>query len=169
VLWIALEYRPAGRRLYVIGASPRAAELTGIPVSRYVTVSFVAAGVLAASAGVFLSSTLRVGQPALGAEYLLPAFAGALLGSTTIRPGRVNVWGTIAAVITLAVAVSGLELLGAQFYVEDLFNGAILVLAVALAVYAERRRRSGDDHPALGGPGAVEDVADETPAVESRA
>lgn len=167
VLWIALEYRPSGRRLYVIGASPRAAELTGIGVARYVTLSFVASGILAASAGIVLASTLRVGQPALGPEYLLPAFAGALLGSTTIHPGRVNVWGTIAAVITLAVAVSGLELLGAQFYVEDLFNGAILVIAVAVAVYAERRRRSGHDgyvEPAEVDPEAL---ADEAPAVES--
>jgi ribose transport system permease protein len=145
VLWVFLEYRPVGRRLYVIGASPRAAELTGIPIARYVTASFIASGVLAASGGVVLSSSLRVGQPGIGPEYLLPAFAGALLGSTTIRPGRVNVWGTIAAVVTLAVAVSGLELLGAQFYVEDIFNGAILIVAVALAVSAERRRRLGRD------------------------
>ena len=53
-----------------------------------------------------------------------------------------NVWGTILAVVTLAVVVSGLELLGVQFYVEDLFNGIILVVAVALAGFAERRRRT---------------------------
>ena len=79
ILWIYLEFRPAGRRLYVIGANLRAAELTGIPVSRYITGSFIASGVLAASAGVLLSANLQVGEPALGSEYLLPAFAGALL------------------------------------------------------------------------------------------
>ena len=142
VLWLFLEYRPGGRRLYVIGAAVRTAELNGIAVSRYITGSFVAAGVVSASAGVILGATLQLGEPTVGPEYLLPAFAGALLGSTTIRPGRVNVWGTIFAVMTLAVAVSGLELLGVQFYVEDIFNGTILVIAVALAVYGERHRRN---------------------------
>jgi ribose transport system permease protein len=168
VLWLVLEFRPAGRRLYVIGASPRAAELTGIPKSRYITGSFVVAGILAASGGVVLASSLQVGQPGLGSDYLLPAFAGALLGSTTIRPGRVNVWGTIFAVITLAVAVSGLELLGAQFYVEDLFNGIILVVAVALAVNAERRRRAGgkttDGTAESTAPGAPPGDPDKRPA-----
>jgi len=87
-----------------------------------------------------LGSELRVGQSTVGADFLLPAFAGALLGATSVRPGRVNVWGTLLAVSVLAVAVSGLQQLGADFYVEPLFNGAMLVLAVGLAEYARRRR-----------------------------
>ena len=65
---------------------------------------------------------------------MLPAFTGALLGATAIRPGRPNVWGTLLAVAVLAVAVAGLTQLGAPFFVENLFNGAMLVLAVGLAV-----------------------------------
>lgn len=140
VLWLVLEYLPIGRRLYVIGASPRAAELTGIATRRYVTGAFVVSGTLAALAGVLLAARLRVGQASVGPDYLLPAFAGAMLGATSVRPGRVNVWGTVLAVLVLAVAVAGLQQLGAQFYVEPLFNGSILLLAVGLAGYAARRR-----------------------------
>ena len=43
-LWIVFEYLPLGRYLYVLGASPRAAELNGISAKRYVTLGFVAAG-----------------------------------------------------------------------------------------------------------------------------
>jgi ribose transport system permease protein len=71
---------------------------------------------------------------------MLPAFTGALLGATAIRPGRPNVWGTLLAVAVLAVAVAGLTQLGAPFFVENLFNGAMLVLAVGLAVVTHRRR-----------------------------
>ena len=71
---------------------------------------------------------------------MLPAFTGALLGATAIRPGRPNVWGTILAVAVLAVAVAGLTQLGAPFFVENLFNGAMLILAVGLAGYTHRRR-----------------------------
>ncbi len=140
VLWIVFEYLPLGRYLYVLGASPRAAELNGISARRYITLGFVAAGTLAAFAGVVLQSQLQVGQSSVGQEYLLPAFTAALLGATSIRPGRVNVWGTILAVAVLAVTVAGLNQLGAPFFVEPLFNGLMLIIAVGLAVQAAHRR-----------------------------
>jgi ribose transport system permease protein len=140
VLWVVFDYLPAGRWLYVIGDAPRAAELTGIPTVRAVTIAFVASGVLAAFAGVVLQAQLQVGQSTVGQELMLPAFTGALLGATAIRPGRPNVWGTVLAVAVLAVAVAGLTQLGAPFFVENLFNGAMLVLAVGLAVATHRRR-----------------------------
>ena len=110
------------------------------PVNTYVTLAFVASGTLAAFAGVILQAQLQVGQSTVGQELMLPAFTGALLGATAIRPGRPNVWGTVLAVAVLAVAVAGLTQLGAPFFVENLFNGAMLVLAVGLAGYTYRRR-----------------------------
>jgi ribose transport system permease protein len=105
--------------------------------------AFVASGTIAAFAGVILQAQLRVGQSTVGQELLLPAFTGALLGATAIRPGRPNVWGTVLAVSVLAVAVSGLTQLGAPFFVENLFNGGMLLLAVGLAAYTQRRRELG--------------------------
>ena len=157
-LWIVFEYLPLGRYLYVLGASPRAAELNGISAKRYITLGFVAAGTLAAFAGVVLQSQLQVGQSSVGQEYLLPAFTAALLGATSIRPGRVNVWGTVLAVAVLAVTVAGLNQLGAPFFVEPLFNGSMLILAVGLAVQAaERRQRRGTqaEKAAAAGAGAA--------------
>jgi ribose transport system permease protein len=139
-LWIVFEYLPLGRYLYVLGASPRAAELNGISAKRYVTLGFVAAGTLASFAGIVLQSQLQIGQSSVGQEYLLPAFTAALLGATSVRPGRVNVWGTVLAVSVLAVTVAGLNQLGAPFFVEPLFNGSMLILAVGLAVQASQRR-----------------------------
>ena len=62
------------------------------------------------------------------------------LGSTTIKPGRVNVWGTICGVLILAVGISGIQQLGGAFFVEPLFNGTTLVISIALAGFAQRRR-----------------------------
>jgi ribose transport system permease protein len=139
-LFLFFEYIPAGRYLYVLGANPRTAELNGISARRYVTIAFVAAGLLSACAGVVLQSQLQVGQSSVGPEYLLPAFTAALLGATSVRPGRVNVLGTLLAVAVLAVTVAGLNQLGAPFFVEPIFDGAMLILAVGLAVVAARRR-----------------------------
>ncbi len=71
----------------------------------------------------------------------MPAFAATLLGATSIRPGRVNVGGTLLAVLILAFSFSGVQQLGAPFFVQYFFNGGILIIAVGLSVYATARRR----------------------------
>ncbi len=142
ILWVALEFLPIGRHFYVIGDNLRAARLLGIGVERYVTLSFCLSGLIAAFAGIILQAQLRVGQSTVGQEFLLPAFTGALLGATSISPGRPNVWGTLLAVAVLGIAVAGLSQLGAPFFVEPLFDGGMLLLAVGLAVYAQFRREA---------------------------
>jgi ribose transport system permease protein len=139
-MWIVYEYLPIGRYLYAIGASPKAAALNGIPVRRFVMGSFIASGLLTALAGILLAAKLRIGQASVGLEYLLPALVGAFLGSTTIKPGRVNVWGTMVGIIILAVGISGIQQFGGSFWVEPMFNGITLLIAIGIAGYAQRRR-----------------------------
>jgi ribose transport system permease protein len=140
ILVIVLEYLPAGRGLYVIGSNPRAAELIGIPKRRYVVLAFVSASSITGFAGCLLAAQQQIGNPSIGAEYLLPAFVGALLGSTTIKLGRANALGTLVAVAILAIGVSGIQQLGAEFWATPLFNGLTLLAAVGLAGYSARRR-----------------------------
>ena len=139
-LWIILDYTPMGRYLYAIGANQRAAELNGIPTRKFVIGAFVASGLLTALAGVLLASKLRIGQASVGLEFLLPALVGAFLGSTTIKPGRVNVWGTIVGVMILAIGISGIQQFGGSFWVEPMFNGTTLLIAIGIAGYAQRKK-----------------------------
>ena len=139
-MWIVLEYTPIGRYLYAIGANQRTAQLNGIPTRKYVIGAFVASGAMTALAGVLLASKLRIGQASVGLEFLLPALVGAFLGSTTIKPGRVNVWGTVVGVVILAVGISGIQQFGGSFWVEPLFNGVTLLVAIGIAGYAQRRK-----------------------------
>ncbi|WP_227270168.1 ABC transporter permease [Roseobacter weihaiensis] len=140
MMWIVLEYTPVGRYLYAIGANQRAAQLNGIPTRKFVIGAFVASGTMTALAGVLLAAKLRIGQASVGLEFLLPALVGAFLGSTTIKPGRVNVWGTIVGVAILAVGISGIQQFGGSFWVEPLFNGVTLLIAIGIAGYAQRRK-----------------------------
>ncbi len=141
-LWLVTEYTPLGRALYVIGANPKAAELNGISVRRHVMGAFVASGLLSGFAGVLLASRLQIGQASVGLEFLLPALVGAFLGSTTIRPGRVNVWGTLVGVAILAIGISGIQQFGGAFYVEPLFNGLTLLVSIGIAGWAQQRRNA---------------------------
>ena len=76
-------------------------------------------------------------------SFLLPAYAAAFLGATSIVPGRFNSWGSIIAVYFLVTGITGLQLLGVQSFVQQLFYGGALVLAVALSQLARRSRASG--------------------------
>lgn len=140
-LALVLGFLPVGRRMYATGGNERAARLTGVATNRYVMGAFVTSALLAGLAGVVLGSRLGTASPSTGGSLLLPAPAGAFLGATTVHPGRFNVVGTIIAVYTLAIAVSGLQQLGAPVWFEPVFNGSALVLAVASSQWALRHRQ----------------------------
>ena len=142
ITWYVLEHTPLGRRMLATGAGTDAARLAGTNTGRMVVVGFVISGLLGSLAGLMLVSTIGSAAPDSGPSYLLPLFAAVYLGSTQIKPGRFNVWGTIVALYVLATGVKGLQLLGGQYWVAELFNGAALILAVGVAVSAQEHRRS---------------------------
>ena len=135
LLWFVLEHTPFGRYLAAAGGSKEAARLSGLNVPQLTIIAFTLTGFLAGIAGVIQAAQLGTGNPAVGPPLLLPAFAAAYLGATSIRVGTFNVWGTVLAVITNAVGLTGLELLGVPDYVNPLFNGIALIIAVAATRY----------------------------------
>lgn len=132
-MWFFTEQTPTGRQMYAIGGNLDAARLSGIRVDALRIVALAVSAGIAAFAGVLATAGITAGSSQTGPSYLLPAFAAVFLGSTQITPGRVNVWGTVLAVFTLAVGVKGLQLMGAPFWLSDLFNGVALLVAVGLA------------------------------------
>jgi len=139
VIYILIEYLPVGRYLYASGGNPVAARLAGVRVDRIVYGSLVASSLVAGIAGVVLAARIGTASPDIGPSYLLPAFSAVFLGSTQIKPGRVNVIGTLIAIYLLATGVKGLQLAGAPSYTDDLFNGLALIIAVALAARSARK------------------------------
>jgi ribose transport system permease protein len=133
LLWYVMAYTPVGRRLYATGGNVDVARLAGIRTSRYVVGAFLTSAVVAGIGGIIVTARIGTGSPELGPSYLLPAFAAGFLGSTQFRPGRFNAWGTVVAVYLLATGVKGLVLMGADFWVPDLFNGVALITAVGLS------------------------------------
>jgi ribose transport system permease protein len=138
-IYILIEYLPVGRYLYASGGNPVAARLAGVRVDRIVYGSLVASSLVAGITGVVLAARIGTASPDIGPSYLLPAFSAVFLGSTQIKPGRVNVLGTLIAIYLLATGVKGLQLAGAPSYTDDLFNGLALIIAVALAARSARK------------------------------
>lgn len=139
LLWYLFEFTPLGRRLLYIGRNREVAKLSGIRVSRLRLGAFVGSGLISAFAGVMYAGTLAGANPTSGADLLLPAFAAVYLGATCISPGRFNPWGTLIAVYFLVTGITGLQLLGAQSYVQNLFSGAALIVAVTVSFLVRRR------------------------------
>lgn len=135
-----LQLLPLGRRMYAIGGNRRAALLTGIPVTGLILASFAASAFLCGLGGIIIASRLGSAQPELGPSFLMPAFAAAFLGATTIRPGRYNALGTAVAVYTVAVIVAGLQQVGVPFWAENIVYGVALASGVALSRRLTRLR-----------------------------
>lgn len=140
VLWVVLEHTPTGRYLYFVGRGREVARLAGVRVNALRTWALVGSAVLSMLAGVLYVGTTSSAQTNLGLNYLLPAFVGAFLGQTAIRPGQFNVWGTFAAVFFLGTATAGLNQIGANSGVINMFYGGLLVVGVAASAWAARRR-----------------------------
>jgi ribose transport system permease protein len=139
IVWYVYEYTSLGRRLLFVGRGREVARLNGLRVDRIRWGSFVASGAISALAGIIYAGTTGAADPISGSSYLLPAFAAAFLGTTTIMPGRFNAWGSFIAVYFLVTGVSGLALFGLQSWVQNVFYGGALVLAVTLSQLARRR------------------------------
>jgi ribose transport system permease protein len=133
-------FKPTGRRMYAIGGNRRAAELVGIRVKRIVVGAFVIAALVAGIGGILIASRLGSAQPELGPQFLLPAYAAAFLGATTIRPGRFNPAGTVIAVYLVAVIVAGLQGEGVPSWAEYMIDGVALIVGVGLANWLVKLR-----------------------------
>ncbi|MET9386707.1 ABC transporter permease [Streptomyces sp. NPDC002928] len=154
VLWFVLKFTPAGIHLRFVGSNRDASRLTGIAVDRLRVASLMACSGFSALAGVVIAGTLGSTSPTVSSPYLLPAFAAAFLGSTTIQPGRFNAVGTFAAVYFLTTGITGIQLMGASGWVSNVFYGAAVMLAVAASTVAGKMRRRRD-------------VRDNTPQVDN--
>ena len=143
LLWVLFEFTSLGRRILFTGRGRDVARLNGIRVNRIRWGSLVASATVAGIAGCVYAGTLGGANPTAGATFLLPAFAGAYLGATAIMPGRFNPWGSFAAVYFLITGITGLQLLGAPSYVQQLFYGGALIIAVSTSELLRRKRTSG--------------------------
>ncbi|MGH7225756.1 MAG: ABC transporter permease [Gemmataceae bacterium] len=140
VMWYVFMFLPIGTKLLFVGRGRNVARLSGINVERIRLGGFVVSGVISALAGIVYAGTIGGADPTSGTQLLLPAFAAAFLGATSIYPGRFNPIGALVAVYFLVTGITGFQLLGAQSYVQDLFYGGALVVAVALSQLARGRR-----------------------------
>ncbi|MBN9054033.1 MAG: ABC transporter permease [Rhizobiales bacterium] len=142
LLLYVVEFTSFGRKALFVGRGREVARLSGIPVTRVRLICFMSSGAFAAIAGVLYAGTSGSADPNSGTQLMLPAFAAAYLGATAISPGRFNPLGSMIAVYLLVTGITGLSILGIDTFVQDLFYGGALVIAVALSQLVRGREES---------------------------
>jgi ribose transport system permease protein len=138
LLWLFLGHTVTGEHIQAVGGNVEAAHLSGIRVERTKTITFMIAGACAALTGILLASSIGSGQPQAGDNFTLASFAAAFLGTAVLREGEFNVVGTFVGVVTVAVGFNGLAIMGVPAFAQYLFQGLILIIAVALSTVARR-------------------------------
>ena len=132
-LWVLVERTAIGQEIQAVGGNPFAARLAGISVDRIKILGFVISAVCAALTGALLASRLGSGTTNAADSYLLTAFAAVFLGSATLRDGEFHVLGTFIGTLIIVFGFNGLNIFGAPTFSQYVFQGTILVVAVALS------------------------------------
>jgi ribose transport system permease protein len=120
-----------GRYVRAIGGNAEAARLVGVSVARYILFAYAISGVVASISGVILASRVRNLDPTVGIGYEFSALTAVVLGGARLSGGQGSVLHTLAGVLILGVVANGMRLFGLPFNMQLLFQGVILVAAVA--------------------------------------
>lgn len=125
-----------GREICLTGANITAADLSGIPVKRRITLVFVLSGLLSAFGAIVLFSRITTASPLLGANYETNAILAVVVGGTSLAGGRGSVVRTMLGVMLVILLSNCLNLLGVSTYLQSVCKGAVLIIAIWL----DRRR-----------------------------
>ncbi|GLR09620.1 ABC transporter [Mixta theicola] len=141
VFHIALRSTRYGKYIYAIGGNIVSAQVSGINVKKYLVMVYTIAGGLAGLAGVVLAARVSSGQSSMGMSYELDAIAAAVIGGSSLMGGVGRITGTLIGACILGLIKSGFTFIGIDAYIQDIIKGAIIVSAVAIDMYRNKKKR----------------------------
>jgi ribose transport system permease protein len=140
VLAIVMKRTTYGMRVYAVGGNRNAAEIAGINAKNVLFSVYALSGLLAGISGVMLASRVISGPPNLGQGYELDAIAAVVIGGASLMGGRGTIWGTVLGLFIIQTLNNGLDILVVPAYWQDVIKGVLIVAAVAVDVWSNRRR-----------------------------
>jgi len=132
VSYFVTKRMPFGRHVYAIGGNERAAELSGVRISRTKIIVYSISGFCSALVGLIVASQLVASHPLIGDAFELNAIAAVVLGGTSLDGGRGGVGGTIIGAFTIGLMNDGMVMLGVSSFWQKVIKGAVIVLAVII-------------------------------------
>lgn len=139
VLSGVLHFTVFGRHVFALGSNEATARLCGVNVLGTRIAVYTLAGLFVALAGIYQFSRLRSGNPTSGSGLELRVIAAVVIGGGSLAGGRGSVMGTLAGAALMAVIASGCTQLEVSNSLQDIILGVIIVAAVALDQFRQRR------------------------------
>ena len=130
---VFVRHTVAGSSLQATGGNAQAARLAGINTQFYKRLGLILCSFAAALTGVLLTSRLGAANPEGAGGFLMEGFAIVLLGQTAFTVGRANPMGTFVGALIIGTLNNGLTLLGAEYFMQDIVKGLIILLAVVIS------------------------------------
>ena len=127
-----------GRRLYMVGSNPQAAELVGVPTGPTLVTAYGLCGLLAGVAALFFLGRSGAGLATEGAGLELQAIASAVIGGTALTGGVGVPFLVVCGAFFIQSLLNGLNLLGISPFIAELVLGMVIV-AAGLLDFAIRR------------------------------
>lgn len=129
------------RKVFYTGSNPRAAAYSGIRTKRVIFVTTTLCSALCGIAGIIYMARFGSAQPTFGIGMELNVIAAAVIGGASLSGGTGTILGAILGTILLSVVSSSLALLDVSVYWQDIIRGSILLGAVTIDHYLNKRRR----------------------------
>jgi ribose/xylose/arabinose/galactoside ABC-type transport system permease subunit len=140
IMYLVVHRSMFGFRSAAIGGNGTAARVAGLPVRRYKTIAFGIGGLLAVVGGIMDFSLVGATDPTSGSNLPFTVFAAVIIGGASLSGGRGTVWGTFLGALFLTMISNGLSLLGYGPFVQLIFVGSIIIVAVAIDRWTARGR-----------------------------
>lgn len=128
-----------GRYIYAVGDNKQAAWLSGVPVKSVLMFTYVCSGMLAGLGGVIMASDYQSGSSKYGETFELYVIAAVVIGGTSLSGGRGSIIGTLVGALIIQVIRNGMNLTGVDSNVQDVILGSVILIAVLLDKFKERR------------------------------
>jgi len=132
ISWFLFTQTKFGFYVRSIGGNPEAARVAGIPISLVKISAYVLSGLYAFIAGLILAALFNAGLPDAGRDLALDSISGVILGGTAISGGVGSIFGTLGGCLIMASLNNGMSLLGAQYHVQILVKGLVIIFAVLM-------------------------------------
>lgn len=129
---ILLSKTVLGKQLYATGGNPKAAEMSGINTKRIVFAAFMILGVFVAIASLTITGRMNSYYPTMGTSYEFDAIASCVIGGTSLMGGVGTIPGTVVGVLILGVINNALNILGISPFMQLVFKGLIIFVAVMI-------------------------------------
>lgn len=140
---VIMIYTVYGKHSYAIGSNEAAARMSGINVDRHKVLVYSIAGMLTAVAAILLTSKNLTAQAGMGVAYELDAIAMAVIGGVSLSGGRGSIVGTVIGAMIFSTIISGFTSIQLDAYYQEMVKGAIIIAAVVLDQWRQRKRARG--------------------------